>query len=141
MKGYMSNLSRIFAGMDAKQLSPLVLAYIGDAVFECYVRARIVRENSQQPMEKLHRMSVALVNATSQSNIIRKLWDYLDEDEQAVVKKGRNAKSGAPPKSAAAINYRYATGFEALIGYLIVEGHTDRLIELLDMAFGQISDK
>jgi ribonuclease-3 family protein len=123
---------------DPKSLSPLVLAYIGDAFFELYIRCHIVNDNSRLSPDGLHRLTVDYVKATSQSDIIHRIWDYLDEEERLVVKRGRNAKSGAPPKGADMAQYRYATGFEALLGWLLLEGKVQRLIGILDVAYEQL---
>jgi len=138
MKEYANQLSDRFCGADVKMLSPLVLAYLGDACFELYIRSRIVKDNSQLPPDKLHRLTVSFVRASSQSDIVHGIWDDLSEEERAVVKKGRNAKSGTSPKNADITQYRYATGFEALVGYLLLAGSNDRLMEILDMSYNQV---
>lgn len=126
-------------GNGSKVLSPLVLAYIGDACFELYIRKRIVQDNIGLPPRKLHLLTVGYVSASSQSDIIHGIWDSLKECEKAVVKKGRNAKSGMAPKNADIVQYRHATGFEALIGYLFLRGDTNRLCNVLDRAYEFLS--
>jgi len=116
-------------------LSPLVLAYVGDACFELYIRSRVVAENPKLPPQKLHRLTVGYVSASSQSDIIHGIWEHLNENEMTVVKKGRNAKSGTSPKNADVVQYRYATGFETLVGYLFLAGEAERLLYILDKAY------
>ncbi len=116
-------------------LSPLVLAYIGDACFELYIRSRVVAENPKLPPQKLHRLTVGYVSASSQSDIIHGIWEHLNENERTAVKKGRNAKSGTSPKNADVVQYRYATGFETLVGYLFLAGEAERLLYILDKAY------
>ncbi len=124
----------IFPDMElVKQLPPLVLAYVGDAVFEVYVRTVLVgRENLS--VHKLHRMSIEYVKARAQSDIVHRLIDSLSPEEQDVVRRGRNAKAATAPKNASIIDYRYATGFESLIGYLFLKRDFQRLMDVLEMA-------
>jgi len=111
-------------------LSPLVLAYIGDAVYELYIRLTLV--NDEIPKVKdLHYRATALVNADFQAGFIKELEPVLTEAEKTLVRRGRNAKSGHIPKNADMLNYRYSTGFETLVGYLYLSGQTDRLYQLL----------
>ena len=110
--------------------SPLVLAYIGDAVYELFVRSLLVGRGNA-PVNKLHRQSIAYVKAKAQSDTIHALMEDLSEEEQDVVRRGRNAKSGTIPKNADVTEYKYATGFEALLGYLYLKGDYSRLLEIL----------
>lgn len=123
------------------QYSPLALAYIGDGVYELYVRSRVIEENPDMPAHKLHKESVKFVKAHSQSNSIHAIIDMLLEDEVAVFKRGRNAKSPTVPKNADLTDYRHATGFEALIGYLYLSEKTERLNELMKIAYENALDK
>ena len=113
---------------DASQVSPLVLAYIGDAVYEVLVRTKIISESGAQ-VNQLHRMSTTLVKAHAQAEIVKIL--SLTEEENKVYKRGRNAKSFTMAKNATMADYRNATGFEALIGYLYMSGQTDRMLQLV----------
>lgn len=122
------------------QYSPLVLAYIGDGVYELYVRTRVIEEHPDMPAHKLHKESVKYVKAHSQSNSIHFLEGILTEAETAVFKRGRNAKSPTVPKNANLTEYRHATGFEALIGYLYLSGDNDRLNEIMKIAFDNALD-
>ena len=117
---------------DAHQLSPLVLAYIGDAYYEMIVRTHVVSAGNMQ-VEKLHRKVTGLVRASSQAAIARYYVDTEEftEEELAVFKRGRNSKSHTMPKNAEPADYRRATGLEAVIGYLYLEGQNKRAEELI----------
>lgn len=118
---------------DVNQYSPLVLAYIGDSVYEVFIRTLLVSKGNA-PVYKLHKQSVAFVKAKAQSDIIHSIMDNLTEDEQEVVRRGRNAKSGTIPKNADVVEYKYATGFETLLGYLYLKKDYNRLTEVLKMS-------
>lgn len=115
---------------DARAYSPLTLAYLGDAVYEIIIRSIIVSQ-SNAPVQKLHKRSSDLVKASAQAGIIKKIEDMLSEDELAVYKRGRNAKSYTVAKNASMTDYRMATGFEALMGYLFLQGQMERILELV----------
>ena len=117
---------------DAQQLSPLVLAYIGDAYYEMVVRTYVVSEGNMQ-VEKLHKKVTGIVKASSQAAIARYYidTDEFTDDELAVFKRGRNSKSHTMPKNAEPADYRRATGLEAVIGYLYLEGQNKRAEELI----------
>ena len=100
----------------ALEYSPLVLAYVGDAVFELYVREMLVSKGNM-PVDKLHKLATGYVNASAQCESYKRIEDRLTENEIAVFKRGRNTKS-AVPKNAEMSDYRTATGLEALIGYI-----------------------
>lgn len=123
----------------AGQLSPNVLAFVGDAVFGLFIRTRLARE-SAGGVQTMHRKTVEYVKAAAQAMIAKKLLDRLDEDEQAVFRRGRNAKSTTMPKNADVQDYRYATGLEALLGWLHLNGSTERLNELLEQAAELVED-
>ncbi|MDD5952904.1 MAG: ribonuclease III domain-containing protein [Oscillospiraceae bacterium] len=110
---------------DPKQLSPLTLAYVGDSVFELFVRERLVCHGNC-PVHQLHERSVAQVRCDAQAKSMEKLMGLLTEEELAVFKRGRNAKTSVP-KHASSADYHTATGFEALFGYLYLSGRIDRL--------------
>ena len=121
-------------------LAPLSLAYIGDAVYELYVRTRVIQEHPNMPAHKLHTYAVKYVKAAAQSASINAMADVLTEDETAVFKRGRNAKSPTVPKNADIRDYRRATGFEALMGYLYLSGETERLNYLMNIAYEHAFD-
>lgn len=114
--------------------SPLTLAYIGDAVYEVYVRAYLLR-NGNLPTNRLHKESIKFVSAEAQSSFMEKLEPLLTEEEEAIYKRGRNAKSYTVPKHAQLIDYKRATGFEALIGYLYLCKNQERIDELMKTIF------
>ncbi len=122
-------------GQDAKMFSPLALAYIGDSVYEVYVRSKVL-EGGNTPVNKLHKTSTGYVSARAQSKIIHALESQLSSEELAVYKRGRNAHSNTSAKNADIVDYRHATGFEALIGYLFISGDFERLNEIIELSFG-----
>ncbi len=117
----------------ARMYSPLTLAFLGDAVYSLMVRDMLTKQ-ANKPTGKLHKESVKLVNAAFQAEMIRTLLPQLTEDEAAVFKRGRNAHSAHSPKNQSEADYRYATGFEALFGYLYLSGQTQRLKELFSLS-------
>lgn len=125
----------------ANRYSPLVLAYIGDCVYELYVRTRVIEENPELPAHKLHLKTVQYVKAHAQSNSIHRMSELLTEEETAVFKRGRNAKSYTAAKNASVTDYRHATGFEALIGYLYLSGEEERMNKLMKIAYENALDK
>jgi len=121
-----------FEKKNINEYSPLVLAYIGDAVYEVYIRTFLVTVKNAS-VHMLHKYSTDYVKAKAQSDIIHKIIEHLTEEEKDVVRRGRNAKSGTIPKNADVTEYKYATGLESLIGYLYLKNDTKRLIQILKM--------
>lgn len=121
-----------FTKEEARRLNPLQLALIGDGVFEIYIRNYILSNNTELSAHKIHVKAISYVKAKSQSNIIHKLENELNEDELYIYKRGRNTKSYTIPKNADVIDYRNATGFEALLGYLYLSGDKERLFSILE---------
>jgi len=117
---------------DVKMLNPLVLAYVGDSVYDTFVRTLLVSGGYGQ-VKKLHKMSIEFVKAKAQAETLAKITEMLTADEQDIVRRGRNTKSSTIPKNADLTDYRYATGFEALIGFLYLTGQVDRLMEVIKM--------
>ncbi|TCT15726.1 ribonuclease-3 family protein [Natranaerovirga pectinivora] len=115
---------------DLKTYSPLVLAYIGDIFYDLIIKTKIVT-NGNAPVNNLHRRCSNLVKAKTQATIMKYLIEELTLEEEAVYKRGRNAKSGSNPKSSSVTEYRIATGLEALIGYLYLDGQYERVIDLV----------
>ena len=115
---------------DVRQYSALTLAYIGDAVYEIVIRSYIVGKGNA-PVEKLHKRASQLVKAKTQAELIMAIEEQLTEEELAVYKRGRNAKSYTMAKNATMSDYRKATGCEALMGYLYLKGQYGRLTELI----------
>jgi len=116
--------------VDVRTYSPLALAYIGDGVFDIIIRTIIVGQGNSGSHD-LHVQVSKYVNAGAQANMIDNLMLNLNEEEVAVYKRGRNAKTATMAKNATIQDYRKATGFEALVGYLYLQGRMDRIIELL----------
>lgn len=112
------------------QLSPLSLAYIGDAVYEMYIRSYIMKD-CNMPVAKLHKAATRFVSATSQAEIVKNISDEFTDEEMSVYKRGRNAHSYTSAKNADIVDYRMATGLEALIGYLYIKKETGRLEEII----------
>ncbi len=116
--------------VDLVNYSPLTFAYIGDAVYEMVIRTIVVCD-ANRSVDKLHKSSTRYVKAKAQSDIIQFLMEELTENEISVYKRGRNAKSYSKAKNATYADYRKATGFEALIGYLYLSKQTERMMYLI----------
>lgn len=118
--------------------SPLVLAYLGDCVYELIVRTLLV-EQSNCPVRKLHKKATAYVKAKSQADLITAVLDDLTEEEMDVYRRGKNAKSHTVPKNASLGDYRKATGMEAVIGYLYLKKDMERVLELIKLGWERIA--
>ena len=116
--------------VEIQEYSPLTLAYIGDGIYELLIRTLVVNEGNK-PVQKLHKETSALVQASAQSKMMRRLQEELTEEEHAVYKRGRNAKSVSPAKNQSVTDYRRATGFEALMGYLYLKKDWERMLKLV----------
>lgn len=116
---------------DVRNLQPLVLAYVGDAIYEAFIRTMLVT-GKKANVHVLHKSSVQYVKAKAQADIIHRIHDRLTQDEQDIVRRGRNAKSATVPKNADVSDYRYSTGFEALVGFLYLTNNIARLKEVLN---------
>lgn len=112
-------------------MNPLIWAYVGDAVYELYVRTHLVTRGPSK-VNQLHSESIKYVKASAQADFVRKITESLSEDEIRIMKKGRNTKSTVP-KNADVADYRYSTGLEGLLGYLYLQNKKERLMEILDM--------
>lgn len=122
---------------EAGNYSPLVLAFAGDAVYELAVRTMLVQKNRARPHE-LNKVKAKLVNAGAQSAMMETLREFLTDEEMAVYRRGRNAKTDSVAKHASVGDYRRATGFECLMGYLFLSGRKERLIELIGIGLESI---
>ena len=122
---------------DIRSFSPLTLAYIGDAVYEIVIRTIIV-EKGNAPVNKLHHKASSLVKAVAQKEAMEKILPLLTKEEEAIYKRGRNAKSYTSAKNASVIDYRIATGFEALMGFLYLMGRNERMLELVKIAVNNL---
>ncbi|MDT3699885.1 MAG: ribonuclease III domain-containing protein [Thermincola sp.] len=111
----------------------LVLAYLGDAVYELEVRKYLI-SCGYTKVDKLHKLAVSFVNASTQARILHAISGSLCEAEEGVIRRGRNAKSGSVPKNISMSDYRHGTAFESLIGYLYLSGQQDRIEEIFEIA-------
>ncbi len=128
-----------YGGVSPRELSPLVLAYIGDAVYEVLARTMVISLGNA-PVNKMNAKAKKIVNAKSQCEAYFKIKDIITDDEAAVFKRGRNANSYTHPKNMDINDYRHATGLEALFGFLYLSGNNERITELFDIIqSGQIS--
>ncbi len=116
-----------------KNINTTVLAYMGDAVYEQAVREHVIKTGIYD-VNRLHRMSTCYVKASAQADIIKRLFDELTEEEQKLVKRARNRKTATKAKNADPVTYKWATAFEALIGYLYLAGDDERLEQLMKKA-------
>ncbi|MDE5803552.1 MAG: ribonuclease III [Lachnospiraceae bacterium] len=116
--------------MDIRSYSPLTFAYVGDAVYDLIIRTVAVGR-ANKAVSALHKKTSSIVKAKTQSDIIEVMMPHLTEEEREIYKRGRNAKPHTMAKNASVSDYRRATGFEALIGYLYLDGKFDRILELV----------
>lgn len=124
---------------EVRMMQPLVLAYIGDAIFELFIRNYLVNKNDGH-VNDYHRESIRYVRAGAQAEIIHALEPELTDEEWTIVKRGRNQKSATVPKNADLSDYKYATGFEALLGYLFYIGDYEKLMAVMNKATEIIKD-
>ena len=124
------------AEVDIRTYSPLTLAYIGDGIYDLVIRSMIVAQGNTKASQ-LHNHTSHLVKAHSQSAMMEYLLPVLSEEEEAVYKRGRNAKSPTMAKNASMSDYRRATGFEALMGYLYLKEDYTRMLTLVRMGIGE----
>lgn len=115
-----------------RMMNPLKLAYLGDVVYEMYIRVYLINKVVLTPHE-MSKKAIQYVKASSQARLVIGIKDQLSEEEWTLVKRGRNQKSSTVPKNALLSDYRYATGFEALIGYLHLLNREARIIEIIKM--------
>lgn len=134
----MKNLNELFhlEEQDIRTYSPLTLAYIGDAIYELVIRTILVKKGNA-PVNQLHKNASSLVKASAQSEMIKIIEPALTEEERAVYKRGRNAHSATTAKNASTGDYRRATGFEAVMGYLYLTGDYGRMLELIRLGIGE----
>lgn len=116
---------------DVNMLSPLIWAYIGDSVYEVFIRNRLINFSNAKP-HKLHIESIKYVKAGAQAKTLDKIYDFLTEEEKEIVRRGRNTENHHVAKNSSVAEYAKATSFEALIGYLYLSKKDDRLKEILD---------
>jgi ribonuclease III family protein len=121
------------------ELSPAVWAYIGDAVYELFIRCHLLAGGPTKT-KNLHREAITMVRASFQAQLASLIEPSLKENEMEILKRGRNVKSGHIPAHTDVMTYRYSTAFEALIGYLYLSGERTRLNELLDQVISQAQE-
>ncbi|NOU92859.1 ribonuclease III [Paenibacillus sp. LMG 31456] len=115
---------------EPKLLNPIVLAYIGDAVYEVFIRQYVISQTNHRP-DHLHRLSTQYVSAKAQAKSLKRWMPHLTDEETDIVKRGRNAKSGTSAKNADILEYRHSTAFECLIGFLYYTKQLERLQYLM----------
>jgi ribonuclease-3 family protein len=120
--------------LNVQELSPPVLAYVGDAVYELEVRERLVKSGLAR-VNDLHKKAVLRVRASGQAACLERLMDRLDEEEKDLVRRGRNAHSGGVPAGASVEDYRSSTALEALLGWLYLQGRSARVREIMDLVW------
>lgn len=128
----MELIDREKSEMDVNMLSPLTWAYVGDAVYELYVRTNLVNNTKLKP-HKLHIESIKYVKAKAQADILKRIEEYLTDEEKDIVRRARNAENHHLPKNADPADYMYSTAFEGLIGFLYLTKKDERLKEILKM--------
>ena len=133
--GIDSYIRRTFgiADVDLNTYSPLTLAFIGDSIYDLIIRTIVVGKGNTRP-SKLHRATADIVKASAQARAMDKLEPLLTEEEHTVFQRGRNANSPTMAKNASVADYRRATGFEALLGWLYLSDRTERMLSLIKTA-------
>ena len=138
METYLMQMKELFhlEDQDIRSYSPLTLAYIGDGVYELIIRTILVKKGNC-PVNRLHKKASSLVKAAAQSAIIEKIEEELTQEEHDIYRRGRNAHSPSMAKHATMADYRRATGFEALMGYLYLKEDYERMITLVRKGIGE----
>lgn len=125
----------------ANEYNPLVPAYVGDSLYDVYVRSRIIAEHENYTAHKMHVEAIHFVSAHGQSEAVKFIEDKLTEEELAAYKRGRNTKSYTVPKNADVGEYRRATGFESLLGWLWIQGRAERMEELMKLSYEAVLEE
>ena len=126
--------------VDVHSYSPLTLAYIGDSIYDLIIKSLVINQGNRQ-VNKLHMETSMYVQASTQSLMMRAMQEELTEEEHAVYKRGRNAKSVSPAKNQSITDYRRATGFEALLGYLYLKKEWKRMLDLVKIGLDSLKEK
>lgn len=126
--------------VDVHSYSPLTLAYIGDSIYDLIIKSLVINHGNKQ-VNKLHKETSGFVQASAQSLMMRAMQEHLTEEEHAVYKRGRNAKSISPAKNQSITDYRRATGFEALLGYLYLKKEWKRILDLVKIGLDSLEDR
>ena len=126
--------------VDVNSYSPLTLAYIGDSIYDLIIKSLVINQGNRQ-VNKLHKETSMYIQASTQSLMMRAMQEELTEEEHAVYKRGRNAKSVSPAKNQSITDYRRATGFEALLGYLYLKKEWKRMLDLVKIGLDSLKEK
>lgn len=126
--------------VDVDSYSPIVLAYIGDCVYDLIIKSMVISGGNKQ-VHRLHEETSSYVQASAQSLMMRTMQQYLTEEEHAIYRRGRNTKSVSPAKNQTITDYRRATGFEALVGYLYLKKRYERLLELVKIGLDSLKEE
>ncbi len=126
--------------VDVNSYSPLTLAYIGDSIYDLIIKSLVINQGNRQ-VNKLHKETSMYVQASTQSLMMRAMQEEMTEEEHAVYKRGRNAKSVSPAKNQSITDYRRATGFEALLGYLYLKKEWKRMLDLVKIGLDSLKEK
>ena len=126
--------------VDVHSYSPLTLAYIGDSIYDLIIKSLVINQGNRQ-VNKLHKETSMYVQASTQSLMMRAMQEELTEEEHAVYKRGRSAKSVSPAKNQSITDYRRATGFEALLGYLYLKKEWKRMLDLVKIGLDSLKEK
>lgn len=126
--------------VDVNSYSPLTLAYIGDSIYDLIIKSLVINQGNRQ-VNKLHKETSMYVQASTQSLMMRAMQEELTEEEHAVYKRGRNAKSVSPAKNQSITDYRRATGFEALLGYLYLKKEWKRMLDFVKIGLDSLKEK
>lgn len=126
--------------VDIQTYSPLTLAYIGDSIYDLMIKSLVINKGNKQ-VQKLHKETSSMVQASAQSLMMRAMQAHLTEEEHAVYRRGRNAKSVSPAKNQSITDYRRATGFEALMGYLYLKQEFIRMVDLVKIGLNGLHEE
>lgn len=126
--------------VDIQTYSPLTLAYIGDSIYDLMIKSLVINQGNKQ-VQKLHKETSSMVQASAQSLMMRVIQPHLTEEEHAVYRRGRNAKSVSPAKNQSITDYRRATGFEALMGYLYLKQEFIRMVDLVKIGLNGLHEE
>lgn len=141
MNEFLSNAEmNSLSDMDVRMMNPLKLAFLGDAIYEAYIRTYLISQFVLTPHE-MSKKAKQYVNANAQATAVHRLKEAFSEDEWQMIKRGRNQKSNTVPKNALLSDYRYATGYEALIGYLYLTSQKERIYEIVHLTIKAIDSE
>ena len=123
--------------VDIKTYSPLALAYIGDCIFDLIIKSLVLNQGNKQ-VQKMHKETSRIVQASAQSLMMREIQKHLTEEEHLVYKRGRNTKTVSPARNQSLTDYRMATGFESLLGYLYLKKEWKRMLDLVKIGLDSL---